>query len=677
MIKLFINKVKNRGLRIYTLFLILVLLVSMVNAQTQEVGKATLTRGKMWFCGLPNGSLEKESGMDYIWQCMYPGHWSARNEVGGGWDRSRIFNGAVLGTEEIGWEYRNQRTGSDVYAVQQTEHFKNYNLVDPTKPEEEIRGVIGSFKYDSNNKRHLQYEIEGKVMVWSLPKYDDFVLIKCRLTNTDDVTFNDFYYARYLEPRGPYSPLGTNYDVEYLWDLEISDKVGFIFYDDTEWSPTAPDSAVYDEFPGTITGDRGDPGNIKTQNSLDSALYSPSLYAFTFTNITTNKNGEKKVWRNIYSGSGSAPSEDDFPGTDLLATYATLRDAMNDNQPEMSWDEAWALYQVGVYGGSLWERSPRYLYGIGPYDIAPGESIEWVEVFICGAMDRNISIKGGLQATQNFVREGLINIKENWSAAQELIDNNFAVIADVPPPTPADVPSNTNDLENTNFLKAKSSSKVVDGTEVAGIELRWNAVHENYTDPVTGVNDFNGYIVYSSNISVEGPWVSIDTLTSTELGSLTSDGEVTCFLESGINIPYLYLVTSIDNDGNESARTAYTHYTVEAKTFATNRMESIMVIPNPFRQESGLMNAAEVKRMVFLNIPEKCVIRIYTMNLDLVRVLKHDGGGEQAWGSTSGQDYMLTDFAMNVSPGVYIYHVENLVEGHKGDTQVGKIAIIK
>jgi len=677
MIKLFIDRIKNRDLQIYTLFLILVLLVSMVNAQTQEVGKMTLTRGKMWFCGLPNGSLEKESSMDYTWQCMYPGHWSARNEVSGGWDRTRIFNGAVLGTEEVGWQYRNQRTGSDIYAINQTEHIRNYNLVDPTKPEESMQGVFGSFQYDNANKRHMHYEIEGEVMVWSLPKYDDFVLIKCRLTNTDDIAFNDFYYARYLEPKGPYNPLGTNYDVEYMWDSEISDDVGFVFYDDTEWSPTAPDSTIYDEFPGTITGDRGDPGNIKTQNSLDSALYSPSVYAFTFTNISPNKNGEKKVWRNIYSGSGSAPAEDDFPGTDILATYAGLKEAMSDNQPELSWDEAWAQYQVGAYGGSLWERSPRYLYGIGPYDIAPGESIEWVEVFICGAMDRNVTIKGGLQATRNFVREGLINMKENWSAAKELIDNNYAVLADMPPPTPADVPSNTTDLENSNFLKAESSSKVVGGTEVAGIELRWNAVHENYTDPITGVDDFYGYIVYRSNISVEGPWVSVDTITIAEAVGLTDGGEVTYFMEAGINIPWLYLVTSIDEDGNESARTAYTHYTVEAKTFATNRMESIMVIPNPFRQESGLMNPAEVKRMVFLNIPEKCVIRIYTMNLDLVRVLKHDGGGEEAWGSTQGQDYMLSDFAMNVSPGVYIYHVENLVEGHKGDTQVGKIVIIK
>jgi len=38
---------------------------------------------------------------------------------------------------------------------------------------------------------------------------------------------------------------------------------------------------------------------------------------------------------------------------------------------------------------------------------------------------------------------------------------------------------------------------------------------------------------------------------------------------------------------------------------------------------------------------------------------------------------MLTDFAQNVQPGIYIYHVESHVPGHEGETSVGKIAIIK
>jgi hypothetical protein len=675
------ENIMSWSIHVVLILTMLAIMSSGLMAQSiQEVGKEKLTRGKFWYCGIPNGSLEKESEMSYIWQSMYPGHWSARNEAAGGWDRSRVFNGSVLGGYEVGWEYRNQWHPGDIYAVQDsnTQLHQNYNFVNSiNEPEEYITGTIKSYQYDSQSQRHMQYDLEGKVMVWSLPAYDDFIIIKCKLTNTDNITFNDFYYARYLEPRGPYNPLNTDYDVEYIWDDEVSPELGFIFYDDTEWSPITGDSTIYDEFPGTVTGDRGDPGNIKTQNSLDKALYSPSLYAFSFIDITPNKNGEERVWRNIYSRSSSAPAEDDYPGSDILTTWQGLSNAFTSSQPEISWREANSNYQVGDYAGSLWERNPRYMYGIGPYDIAPGESIEWVEVFVCGAMDRNISILGGLEATQNYLSEGLINIRDNWQAARELIDNNFVIPGKIPPPTPADVPTDQENLDNTDYLLYSTSSQIVDGIEIAGINLTWNAVHENYTDPITGIDDFQAYIIYRSNYSVEGPWVAVDTILVDDFNSLTQGGKVQSFVPAGVNIPYYYLVTSIDKDGNECGRTAYSHYPIAAKTFSTNNMKSIVVVPNPFRQESGLTNPLEDKRLAFLNIPEKCTIRIYTIDLDLVREIKHDGGGEETWGTYSGNDYMLTNFAMNVSPGVYIYQVENLVEGFKGEMKPGKFIIIK
>ena len=101
-------------------------------------------------------------------------------------------------------------------------------------------------------------------------------------------------------------------------------------------------------------------------------------------------------------------------------------------------------------------------------------------------------------------------------------------------------------------------------------------------------------------------------------------------------------------------------------------------MPNPFRQVSGFAETAENKRLAFVNIPAQCTIRIYTLALDLVKTLEHtSGGGVETWGSQVGKDYMLTDFAQNVQPGIYIYHIESHVSGHEGETSVGKFAIIK
>ena len=669
----------NNRFMICVMIIIFALLIfgsNYLHAQ-QNVEKQRLTRGKMWICCLPNGSLEKDMTTRNTWLLTYPGHYETDNEVGGGWDATRIFNVAQLGGENVGWEYRNQRTMSHVYAIEQTELFKNYNLVDPNQPEEYITGIIGSYQSDKRGNKHMAYQLEARTMVWSVPKYDDFVLIHCKLTNTDTLTFENFYYSRMVSPDGPGKPISSSYDVEYLWDQEISDDVGFIFYDDTSWPPEGKgDSSVYTIHPGTITGDRGDPGNIEVANSRDRKLYSPFLYAFTFFKdvLTPNKNGARKVWRNIFARSTDAPTADRYPGHDALATWNGLTEILNNEQPEMSWRDAHARYVEGDLAGSLWERNPRYVYTIGPYDIAPGESIEWVEVLLAGQMDRNITILGDTTATLHFVEEGLKNLKENWSAAKELINNDFRIIEKIPPSTPADVPR----LDNTSELFVEPSSGAVNGALQSGVNLVWDPVHIGYSDPLTGESDFGGYNIYSSNISIEGPWKLVNTLPVEEADQYLDNGKIVFFHVARMSIPYRYCVTGYDTEGNESAMTAYIIDAVAAQSFSTNQMNEIKVVPNPFRQESGFpRDSGEMKRLAFLNIPEKCTIRIYTIALDLVRRIEHDGGGEETWGSSLGRDYLLTDFAMNVSPGIYIYHIESHVEGHKGDSKIGKIFIIK
>ncbi|OVE79680.1 hypothetical protein BVY01_01760 [bacterium I07] len=661
-----------KRLMIFLLILSTMSVVTMTVAQ--EMQQAALTRGKFWFSGLPNGIVDKWDNHASRWYDAYPGHYAQNNDVTGG-SSGRIWNVAKVEGEFVGWEFRPSRTLGEVRALEQNELIKNYNLVDPTQPEEYMQGVMESYKIGEDNRRHMQYELEGRVMAWGLPKYDDFIIVKCKLTNTDDVTFEDYYYTRYLTVSKPGNPLGTSYDTEYLWETDVSDDIGFIFYDDHTWNPNQTDSTIYIYSPGDVTGDRGDPGNIKIEGSTDTKLYSPHLYAFSFLpdHVTPNKNGEKKVWRTILSGSGSAPFEEKYPGSEQMWNWTTHVDILNREQPKMDWRDAHAVYQPGDLAGSLYERNPRYIYSIGPYNIAPGESIEWMEIWLAGQMDRNITILGGLEATQNFVEEGLKDLKDNWSAAKELIDNNFQVTRDIPPPTPADAPL----IGNDNELLVEVSSGTVDGKEVSGVDITWKAVHEGYSDPLTGQADFAGYNVYRSDISVEGPWSLLVSLTLSEAQAISSGGTVTFFQQAPVGVPYRYGVTSIDQDGNESALAGYSHYPVAAAIVPTNNLTSVRVIPNPFRQQSGFRDQSERKRIAFVNIPSKCTIRVYTSALELVRTIEHDGGGEVTWGSAEGRDYMLTDFAMNVMPGIYIYHVESQVDGHVGESTVGKFVVIK
>ncbi len=635
-----------------------------------------LTRGRFWMTGLPNGAVE--SG-PIATDLAYPGYFNYTSNLRhpNSFINNANMNPFVVGivnSEEVGWKWHRNDMVNHVYAIVQNTITKNYNLVNPTQAEEYITAVQKSYKYfqDGSGNRHMEFELECTAMVWSLPRYDDFILIKCKLTNTDDATFEDFYYGRrtyFYGTKQGNDKLDRQYDNEYLWDEEISDELGFVFYDDTSWPPGYDDPVAYQIPPGDESGDSGDPGNILESNSIDSKLYSPQLIAISFVELTPNKFGEKKVWRHIFGRGIGVPTEELIPS---YTQHNQLVDVLtNKPQPEKSWQDARADGEL--YGGSLYEREPEFFNVIGPYNINPGESIEWIEIIIGGEMERTITMRGGYEATRSYVEKGLENLKENWESAKELIANDFKVLADVPPPTPADVPK----IGNDNELLAEPFGEVIDDRPTSGFTLTWKAVHQNYTDPLTGFDDFAGYKIYQSDIGVEGPWVLVDSLSKTEAEALTVDGKVIFKLATQAGVPYRLAVTSYDHDGNESGMTGYTFYAASAPISPSNNLSDILVVPNPFRQRSGFKDPGEFKRLTFLNVPSKCTIRIYNMAGNMVKTISHDGGGETTWGSSKGQNYMLTDFGRNVQPGVYIYHVENFVSGHAGEDGVGKFVIIK
>jgi hypothetical protein len=299
-------------------------------------------------------------------------------------------------------------------------------------------------------------------------------------------------------------------------------------------------------------------------------------------------------------------------------------------------------------------------------------------------MDRNITMLGDTTSTLHFVQEGLDNLKENWKAARSLMANNYRFpYGKIPPPTPADAPL----VGNSNVLKVDASQQFVDGKRVAGVNVTWTPIAASYKDPQTGNADFRGYKIYRSSNSVEGPWI-LDSLPSgkgflsyAEVDSArlaSSDTtKVTYFLPAHAGIPYRYCVTSIDTGGFESAMTGYSYYPVSAEPDPSNNLQSVVVVPNPFRQISGYSDQTKNKELSFYNIPAKCTIRIYTVALDLVRTIEHDGAGAQTWGTQVDNNYMLTDFGQNVMPGIYVFHVESHVPGHEGETSVGKFAIIR
>ena len=125
--------------------------------------------------------------------------------------------------------------------------------------------------------------------------------------------------------------------------------------------------------------------------------------------------------------------------------------------------------------------------------------------------------------------------------------------------------------------------------------------------------------------------------------------------------------------------------------FSPSDTFKISVYPNPYRvdhdyshfenpnQETN-RNPDLHRKLNFINLPAKCVIRIYTLDGDLVQEIRHEkdpaasDAGFEVWD-------LLTRNAQTVSAGLYLYTVQSgqgiwTEEGLK-NTHVGKIVIVK
>ena len=106
-------------------------------------------------------------------------------------------------------------------------------------------------------------------------------------------------------------------------------------------------------------------------------------------------------------------------------------------------------------------------------------------------------------------------------------------------------------------------------------------------------------------------------------------------------------------------------------------MSKIRVVPNPFIIQSPWDYSPQKKQIQFINLPNSCEIRVYTLTGNLVQVLKHDGASnayDRTWkGGTLDWD-LMNRFNSPLASGWYIWYATDLDTGR---TEKGKFAIIQ
>jgi hypothetical protein len=104
------------------------------------------------------------------------------------------------------------------------------------------------------------------------------------------------------------------------------------------------------------------------------------------------------------------------------------------------------------------------------------------------------------------------------------------------------------------------------------------------------------------------------------------------------------------------------------RAVAAGDLDNVHTLPDPYYVTHGLEITPGAKVIKFVNLPERAIIRIYSLSGVLVDVLEHNDpglGGEETWNVRNRN-------SQYVASGVYFYHVETPT----GEEKIGRFVVI-
>ncbi len=302
----------------------------------------------------------------------------------------------------------------------------------------------------------------------------------------------------------------------------------------------------------------------------------------------------------------------------------------------------------------------------GPWDIAPGDSITIVEA----------------EGVNGLSRAMCREIGRRWKQAYDNpTDNGPFVLPDGSTTDDKDVFKNAwvftgKDSIIKTFSRAKRNYDMgyqipqapqppIEFTVTSGgdrILLDWKP------SPSEMESDFAGYKIYRS----EG---RTDTIFQ-KIADVTKGVCNYADLTPKRGVSYYYYISAYNDGSNNTAGIANPRGSLQSSRFYTKTnkpaflrraagraLEDIRLVPNPFFiRNKDYQYSGEVDKIMFLNIPAVCIIRIYTERGDLIKSIHHvNGSGDEAWSS-------ITSSRQVVCSGIYIVHFEVLEDQYDGET---------
>ncbi len=319
---------------------------------------------------------------------------------------------------------------------------------------------------------------------------------------------------------------------------------------------------------------------------------------------------------------------------------------------------------------------PNPYVGIGPYEMPFSTDVHWTMLIAVNGLAQDSCIYYGRKWWQWFNGGTGINDEEKNAIIATGRDSLFKVFSRATKRYFRNVEAGRNPFDMPDPPPAP------DLTVTAGprsVILEWSDV-SNEPDPDTGVNDFAGYRIYRSQGRNDSTYTMI-----WECGGNSGNPVVNRYVDDKVQrgFAYYYYVTAYD-DGSQNweqpgkslesgkywnmmQRNTPVYPYLPPDSTANASLDNIKVIPNPYHDKAIKNNfPGEPNKIMFINLPGKCTIRIYTLSGDLVKTLYHeDGTSQESWNQVSENNQLIFS-------GVYLYAVESDM-GNK----IGKFVIIR
>lgn len=342
--------------------------------------------------------------------------------------------------------------------------------------------------------------------------------------------------------------------------------------------------------------------------------------------------------------------DSDFPG------FATVYDWA------VSGDKQTVEDQAGWPDDAMSQEAEFPFQAFGPYNFSLGDSVVIVYAVGANGISRSLAVEKGLEWRDWY--RGVDGADFDDDAKNALLetgrDSLFQTMdralwawnqgLDIPDPLPSP------DLTVTSGPNR--------------IDLEWEDLSA-VGDFDTGVPDIDSYRIYRkrgeylvdtyNELRADGVHLMWEMIAEVPADQTTySDDDVVR------GEPYHYAVTAVD-DGTQNTTGIQPGQKLESSKYA-NRSEiaayafepgkatanAVRIVPNPYIVKAGEFNfTGEDNKILFVNLPAYCTLRIYTVTGDLIKIIEHSSGSaDESWDQ-------ITESNQQIASGVYILYVDD------------------